>query len=75
VSENVNYRVLVLVDTDDLLDANEVAEILGLGNNSAVSTYRLRYDDFPEPIIEKPSKKCLLWLRDDVETWAATRRS
>ena len=58
------------VDTEDLLDSNEVAELLGLGNNRAVSTYRARYDDFPEPVIEKPSGKCVLWLRSDIEAWA-----
>ena len=60
----------MLVDTDDLLDSTEVAELLGLSSNRAVSTYRQRYTDFPEPVVEKPSKMCVLWRRQDVEAWA-----
>ena len=61
------------VELDDLLDAAEVADLLGLARASSVGTYRLRYDDFPAPVIEKPSKKCVLWLRQDVERWQARR--
>lgn len=61
------------VDTDQLLDAGEVAALLGLARREAVSTYRGRYADFPVPVVEKNSGKCLLWLRADVESWAAKR--
>lgn len=60
------------IDPADLIDAHEVAEILGLATNRAVSTYRQRYDDFPEPALEKGSGKCILWVRADVERWAAS---
>ncbi len=65
----------MLVDTDDLLDAAEVAEVLGLARPSSVSTYRLRYEDFPVPVIDKASKKCMLWLRADVEGWRDARQA
>jgi predicted DNA-binding transcriptional regulator AlpA len=58
----------VLVDPADLLDATEVAALLGLSRREAVSTYRHRYAGFPAPIIEK--SRCVLWLRADVEAWA-----
>ena len=58
---------------DDLLDAAEVAALLELSSPRSVSTYRARYADFPAPFIEKPSGKCVLWLRQDVERWAAAR--
>jgi predicted DNA-binding transcriptional regulator AlpA len=61
----------VLVDPADLLDAHEVAHLLGLARREAVSTYRRRYRDFPEPTIEK--SRCVLWLRADVEAWARGR--
>jgi predicted DNA-binding transcriptional regulator AlpA len=61
------------VEPDDLIDSHEVAELLGLGSHRSVSVYRARYDDFPDPVIEKGSGKCLLWLRADIETWAAGR--
>lgn len=58
------------IDPADLLDANEVADLLGLAHRQAVSTYRRRYDDFPQPVVEK--SRCVLWLRSDIETWART---
>ena len=60
----------MLVDPTDLLDAHEVADLLGLARRQAVSTYRRRYSDFPAPIIEK--SRCVLWLRSDVEARART---
>lgn len=59
----------------DLLDATEVAELLGLSRRQAVSTYRARYADFPAPAVEKGSGKCVLWLRADVERWASRRET
>lgn len=61
------------VDPSDLLDSNEVAQVLGLSSSTAVSTYRSRYADFPVPVLAKGSGKCVLWLRRDVEAWAARR--
>lgn len=63
------------IDPADLLDASEVAELLELSSSRSVSTYRSRYDDFPTPILEKSAGKCLLWLRQDIEQWARSRRS
>lgn len=62
------------IDAADLLDSSEVAELLGLSRPNAVSTYRSRYPDFPAPFIEKPSGKCVLWVRADVEAWARSRQ-
>jgi predicted DNA-binding transcriptional regulator AlpA len=61
----------VLVDTDDLIDSAEVADIVGLGSPNAVRVYVDRYPDFPQPVIRKG--RALLWRRSDVEAWAATR--
>jgi glutathione-regulated potassium-efflux system ancillary protein KefG len=55
------------VDPDDLIDSAEVAELLGLAHREAISTYRGRYDDFPEPVVTKA--RCLLWHRPAVERW------
>jgi predicted DNA-binding transcriptional regulator AlpA len=63
----------VKIDPDDLLDAGEVAALLGLSRRQAVSTYRGRYADFPAPVVDKNSGKCVLWLRQDVEAWQARR--
>lgn len=55
------------IDVDDLLDSAGVAELAGLANANAVSVYRSRFEDFPQPVIDKG--RCLLWLRADVEAW------
>ena len=62
--------VVVKVDPSELLDATEVAELLGLARRQAISTYRTRYPGFPAPVVEKSSGKCTLWRREDVERWA-----
>lgn len=59
------------VEPENLIDATEVAELLGLSHRNSVSVYRRRYDDFPEPVVEK--SRCVLWLRADVERWGAGR--
>ena len=61
------------VDPNDLLDSNEVAELLGLSSSTAVSTYRRRYADFPDPVLVKGSGKCVLWDRRTIELWIARR--
>ena len=61
-------------EASDLADSHDVADLLGLSSHRSVSTYRSRHDDFPEPIVEKGAGRCLLWLRADIEAWAAARR-
>lgn len=61
----------VIVDTDDLLNAREVAAELGLAHREAIATYRRRYPDFPTPVIAKGT--CVLWHRPDVEAWRSAR--
>lgn len=61
-------------DPADLVDSNEVAEMLGLSSSTAVSTYRRRYADFPEPVIVKGTGKCVLWARSTIEVWISHRR-
>lgn len=64
----------MLVDTADLLNAREVADVLGLAHREAIATYRRRYPDFPQPVIRKGT--CVLWHRPDIEAWAkATGRT
>lgn len=59
-----------MVDIDDLLDAQGVADLLGLATRSVVSVYRSRYSDFPAPAVERGGLR--LWHRDDVLAWKAT---
>ena len=62
------------IEADDLIDASEVAPIIGVASSNAVSVYRSRYLDFPAPFVEKSSGKCVLWLRTDIIAWAAGRQ-
>ena len=62
------------VNTEDLVDANEVAQMLGLSHRNSVSTYLRRYDDFPQPIIERSGGRTRLWLRTDIEAWRSRER-
>jgi glutathione-regulated potassium-efflux system ancillary protein KefG len=61
------------VDTEDLIDSQEVAEILGLSHRNSVSTYLRRYDDFPRPIVERGGGRTRLWLRTTIVSWADQR--
>jgi hypothetical protein len=73
-SNLVNYLDQgVRVDPADLVDSHGVAEVLGLSSHRSVSTYRARYDDFPAPVVDMGEGRCLLWLRADIEAWAARR--
>jgi hypothetical protein len=57
------------VNTEDLIGAAEVADILGLAHHNSVSTYLRRYDDFPRPVVDLPKSRVRLWLRQDIKRW------
>lgn len=59
-----------LVDTNDLIDARGVAEILGLSAPNTVSVYQHRYADMPRPVVNLGRGRCMLWLQAEVEQWA-----
>ncbi|MDA9293047.1 hypothetical protein N9Q18_01035 [bacterium] len=61
------------VNTEDLIGAAEVAEILGLAQHNSVSTYLRRYEDFPQPVVDLPNSRVRLWLRQDINAWRKTR--
>lgn len=56
-------------DSDDLIDAGVVAEILGLKHRNSVSTYRSRYPDFPRGTPCPSGGRGLVWRRADVVAW------
>ncbi|MHB1568662.1 MAG: hypothetical protein ACYCXW_19030 [Solirubrobacteraceae bacterium] len=58
------------VDTDDLIDTQGVAEILGLAHRNTVLQYQQRYSDMPKPVFDLGKGRVKLWLRPDVERWA-----
>jgi predicted DNA-binding transcriptional regulator AlpA len=61
------------VDTDDLIDAHEVARILGLTHFQSVSTYQRRYNDMPRPVVDLGAGRPRLWIRSEIVAWAKGR--
>lgn len=55
------------VDIEDLLDAQQVAELLGASTSRVVTVWRSRHPDFPAPIVDRPLGR--LWHRPDIEAW------
>src|SRR5258708_36855877 len=65
------------IDSDDLIDASSVAEVLGLANRTSVSVYQRRYPAMPRPVVDPGRGRTKLWSRRAVASWAlsADRRS
>ena len=59
------------VSVDDLIDAQDVADILHLAHRNTVSQYQRRYDDMPKPAVDLGKGRVKLWLRSEVTQWAA----
>lgn len=61
------------VDTDDLIDAQGVADMLGLAQRNTVSLYQRRYSEMPRPVVDLGKGRCKMWLRSEVESWNERR--
>jgi len=61
------------VATEDLIDANGVAAILGLAHRNTISVYQHRYPDMPRPVLDLGPARTKLWLRPEIERWATSR--
>jgi predicted DNA-binding transcriptional regulator AlpA len=59
------------VAIEDLIDAQGVAEVLGVAHRNTVSVYQHRYDDMPRPVLDLGEGRVKLWLRPEIERWAA----
>jgi hypothetical protein len=58
------------VATEDLVDAQAVADILGLSHRNTVFQYQRRHDDMPQPVVDLGEGRVKLWLRPQIERWA-----
>jgi hypothetical protein len=56
---------------DDLIDAHDVAGILGLTHRNTVSQYLRRYPDMPRPVLDLGRGRPSLWLRPEIAHWHA----
>lgn len=63
------------IDSEDLVDAHGVAEILGLSHRNTVSQYQQRYPDMPRPIVDLGGGRTKLWLRTEMQRWAQKQAS
>lgn len=73
VNTGQNIEVNPRIDTEDLVDAQGVADILGLRSptaRNAISVYQRRYLDMPRPIVDLGKGRPRLWSRKAVEKWA-----
>ncbi|MDX1468938.1 MAG: hypothetical protein R3258_06315 [Acidimicrobiia bacterium] len=61
------------VRTEDLIDATEVARILGLKHRNSVSAYQKRYPDMPRPVVDLGRGRPRLWLRHEIVAWHRSR--
>lgn len=62
------------LDAEDLIDAQGVAELLGLTQRSTVSAYQRRYPAMPRPVVNLGKDRCKLWLGIEIQQWRAERR-
>jgi glutathione-regulated potassium-efflux system ancillary protein KefG len=62
-----------MINTDDLCDAQGVADLVGLRHPNSVHTYLRRYADMPRPVIDLGPGRPRLWLRPQILAWLTTR--
>jgi len=63
------------INSEDLIDSQTVAELLGLSHRNSVTTYLRRYADMPRPVVELGQGRVRLWLRSDIVAWVKERQA
>ena len=61
------------LDAEDLIDAQGVAELLGLAQRNTVSAYQRRYPAMPRPVVDLGKGRCKLWLGTEIKRWRTYR--
>ena len=61
------------VNTEDLIDANDVARLIGLTHRNTVSQYLHKYPQMPRPVVDLGETRARLWLRPEIEAWVQLR--
>ena len=62
-----------MIDADDVIDAGEIATMLGLSHSNTVSLYQRRYPAMPRPVNDMGQGRCKLWLRSEIDAWSRAR--
>jgi hypothetical protein len=60
-------------NTDEVIDAQRVADLLGLGQRHTVFSYPRRYLAMPRPAADLGDGRSKLWLRTDIEVGRTAR--
>ncbi len=68
-----SLAVTPTVRTEDLIDAQAIANMLGLAQRNTISLYQRRYPDMPRPVVDLGKGRCRLWRRSEIERWAKQR--
>ena len=58
------------IDVEDLIDAADVAELIGVAHRNTVSLYQKRYPDMPQPVVDLGRGRCKMWLKSEIASWA-----
>ncbi len=58
------------VNTEDLIDAQSVAALLGLSQRTSVSVYQRRYADMQRPVIDLGPGRPRALATSEIESWA-----
>ena len=72
---DVSTRKSIEKLAEQLIDASEVAEILGLTEPRGVYVYQNRYKYMPRPIVYRGKNKVKLWYKPEIVDWNNKRRS
>jgi hypothetical protein len=59
-----------IVNLNELVDAHEVAKLIGLSHSNSVSGYLARYPGFPRPVLDRGVGQARLWRRSEITAWA-----
>ena len=62
-----------MVDIEDLIDAQGVADLLGLAQRNTVSLYQRRYLEMPRPVVDLGRGRCKMWARSEIADWHESR--
>ena len=68
----------VYVNTGDLVDSTDIADIAGWHGFRVVSQWRARHPApdpraLPDPVVDKGRGRARLWRRQDIEAWQHQR--
>ena len=61
------------VDVNELIDAQGVADMLGLAKRNTVSLYQRRYPEMPRPVVDLGRGRCKMWLKGEIASWGRER--